>query len=207
MKKIIALLLACVMTAGIFASCSNSTASSTNANPGSSAVSGEKSSEKQGPNENIDVCIVSATTAGTVIYQQIDDLYKTNMEEHPNVNITFEGLSPGELRTKLSVEFASGSQLDVSWIPASYAREYIKSGQIIGWTPVIEEDAELKGYFSDVMRNNASNEDGQIMFCPSELSFDSLYYNKEIFAENGWEPPTTWTELIDLCDIKAVMKL
>ena len=201
MKKALALILACMMSLSIFAGCNNSSSSSTESSA-SGTTSTDASSEggDSAEAEQMDVRVVSATTSGTVIYEKIDELCQNYMAEHPNVTITFEGLSSGELRTKLSVEFAAGSQPDVSWIPASYAREYTKSGQIIDWAPVIEEDAELKSYFSDVMWNNASNEDGQIMFCPSELSFDSLYYNKEIFEANGWTPPETWTEFIALCD-------
>ena len=113
MKKIFAAALLCTMVMNLFTGCSNS--SETSSQTSSSGTSGQSSSQSQsGEEENIDIRIVSATTAGTVIYQQIEDLCNRYMEEHQNVNITFEGLSSGELRTKLSVEFAAGSPPDVS---------------------------------------------------------------------------------------------
>lgn len=192
MKKISIQVLACAIALCIFTGCGGGSV------PGASGA--EPSSGASEKTEDMNIRLVSATTAGTVIYKQIEELCNSYKAEHPDVEITFEGLSSGELRTKLSVEFAAGSQPDISWIPASYAREYMKSEQILDWTPIVEADPELKGYFSDIIWKNASNEDGQIMYCPAELSFDSLYYNKEIFDKNGWKAPTTWTELIGLCD-------
>ena len=192
MKKILAVVLSCVMALSAFTACGG------NSVPDSAAPKSSSDSSKAA--ENMKIRLVSASTSGTVVYKQIEDLCNSYKTAHPNVDITFEGLSSTELRTKLSVEFAAGSPPDISWIPASYAREFMKSGQIIDWKPVVEADSELKGYFSDAIWRSASNEGGQILFCPAELSFDSLYYNKEIFNQHGWDPPATWKELISLCD-------
>jgi N-acetylglucosamine transport system substrate-binding protein len=36
------------------------------------------------------------------------------------------------------------------------------------------------------------------------LTVFGIWYNKTLFDEKGWTPPTTWTEMLDLCaDIKA----
>lgn len=205
MKRIITLLLVCLLIVSAFAGCGN------NANTGNNATNETSAAEKTAPakvtdaaktevTEKVDLRIVSAATAGSTAYEQIGDLCAQMMSENSNVNITFEGLASAELRTKLSVEFAAGTPPDAGWIPASYAREYMKSGQIIDWADEIAKDAELKGYFPEGIWNNVTTPDGKILICPAELSFDSLYYNAEMFKENGWKAPTTWDELIALCD-------
>ncbi len=205
MKRIITLLLACLMIVGLFAGCGNNADTGSNATAETTAAvesTPEKVTDavKTEVTEKVDLRIVSAATAGSTAYEQIAALSKQMMSENSNININFEGLASAELRTKLSVEFAAGTPPDAGWIPVSYAREYMKTGQILDWAPIIAKDAELKGYFSDDIWNNVTTADGKILICPAELSFDSLYYNAEMFKENGWKAPTTWDELIALCD-------
>ena len=138
--------------------------------------------------------------AESVHYELLQNAIATYIEAHPNVTINHEGLSSAELRTKLSVEFAAGSQPDISWIPASYALEYSKTKQIIDWAPILEEDPELKGWFSDAIWDAITTEDGVITYCPYSIGIDSLFYNKAVFDANGWTAPETWAELIELCD-------
>jgi len=205
MKRSITLLLAVILMVSVFAGCGQSPDTGKNATNETTAVEESKPEKvtdaaKTEVTEKVDLRIVSAATAGSIAYEQIDALCKQMMSENSNVNINFEGLASAELRTKLSVEFAAGTPPDAGWIPVSYAREYMKTGQIIDWAQVIAKDAELKGYYSNDIWKNVTTDDGKILICPAELSFDSLYYNAEMFKENGWEPPTTWDELIALCD-------
>jgi len=39
---------------------------------------------------------------------------------------------------------------------------------------------------------------GGFTFLPYQYNIEGIWYNKALFAENGWEVPTTWTELTDL---------
>ena len=43
--------------------------------------------------------------------------------------------------------------------------------------------------------------DGSIYSLPTELETMVLYYNKTLFADNGWEPPTTIDELMALSQV------
>src|SRR5690625_263586 len=42
--------------------------------------------------------------------------------------------------------------------------------------------------------------EGQVSAIPYSVMVASVIYNKEIFAEHDLEVPTTWTELIEVCD-------
>ncbi|MBV7330680.1 extracellular solute-binding protein [Chloroflexi bacterium TSY] len=44
---------------------------------------------------------------------------------------------------------------------------------------------------------------GKLYSLPQELETIVLYYNKTVFEENGWEPPTTMDELVELADTIA----
>ena len=45
---------------------------------------------------------------------------------------------------------------------------------------------------------------GKFSFLPFQYNIEGIFYNKALFAENGWEEPQTWTELTDLAaEVKA----
>ena len=47
---------------------------------------------------------------------------------------------------------------------------------------------------------NMGRVNGQLYSLPQELETIVLYYNKTVFEENGWEPPTNMDELVALAD-------
>lgn len=48
---------------------------------------------------------------------------------------------------------------------------------------------------------------GKFNFLPFQYNIEGIFYNKALFAENGWEVPTTWTELTDLAaEVQAAGK-
>lgn len=48
---------------------------------------------------------------------------------------------------------------------------------------------------------------GGFSFLPYQYNIEGIFYNKAMFEENGWEVPTTWTELTDLAaEVQAAGK-
>ncbi len=187
-KKFISIVSALIIPMSLTVGCGkNENGSNNGGNAGSSNA------------DNIDIRLVLPCTAGQYHYEAYTAAIEKYMDENPNVNVTIEGLSSAELRTKLSVEFAANSGPDIGWAPLSYAREFINNGQIIDWSDVVSKDAELKGWFSDMIWENVTIDD-QIVFCPQELSMDALFYNTEMFEQYGWKVPTTFDEMVALCD-------
>lgn len=39
---------------------------------------------------------------------------------------------------------------------------------------------------------------GKFNFLPFQYNIEGIFYNKKLFADNGWTEPTTWQELVDL---------
>lgn len=62
------------------------------------------------------------------------------------------------------------------------------------------EDGPLAGLFDDDTLD-AARIDGEVAMVPFAADVTNvLWYNTEIFAEQGIEPPTTWDELLAVCD-------
>lgn len=161
--------------------------------------SGKKEgSSKEASGEKISIKLSTTWTQGSVVQDNIEELIKEFEEEHENVTIEHDALSTGDLRTKLTVQAASGDLPDISWCPQSYAREFIKDGLIIDWAKIVEEDPDWHEWFADPVFEALTEPDGKILLAPLEASIDGLYYNKAMFEENGWKAPETWDEFIDL---------
>lgn len=205
MKQSISALLAAVLCLSMLAGCAgNSSAPAADSSAPSTAQStGESASAPATdgyPTEEVEIRMMTAWTAGSAAYEQMEKFLKTYKEQHPNVTIIHDALPSGDLRTKLTAEGAADNLADISWCVTSYAREFIRDKKIIDWKPIYEDPAnpEFKEWFSDVSLNFASNEEGKIMLVPQEASIDGFYYNKELFEANGWKAPETFDELLAL---------
>ncbi len=184
--------LCAVSAAGILAATSMLTGCGGNSQENSGSSNGETSGEK------IEIKLSTTWTQGSVAQDNIEELITKFEEEHPNVTIEHDALSTADLRTKLTVQAASGDLPDVSWCPQSYAREFAKDGLILEWQDIIEEDPDWHEWFSDAVLEALTEDDGKILLAPLEGSIDGLYYNKEMFDEHGWTAPETWDDLMEL---------
>jgi len=41
---------------------------------------------------------------------------------------------------------------------------------------------------------------GDFTFLPFQYNIEGIFYNKQVFADNGWEVPTTWDDLLTIAD-------
>ncbi len=158
----------------------------------------EGGSSGEGSGEKIQIKLSTTWTQGSVAQDNIEDLIAQFEEEHPNVTIEHDALSTADLRTKLTVQAASGDLPDVSWCPQSYAREFAKDGLILEWQDIMEEDPDWHEWFADPVLEALTEDDGKILLAPLEASIDGLYYNKAMFDEHGWKVPETWDDLMAL---------
>ena len=140
-------------------------------------------------------------TAGGPLHDIVNELIAEFQGLHPNVTIIHEALPTADLRTKLTVEFAADNPPDVSWAPLSFAREFMRGDMIIDWRPVYEDPRHrdfFNRYFSQALLNFADYGDGRLMMAPREASIDALFYNRELFAQHGWQPPKTFDDLLNI---------
>ncbi|MBU5672289.1 extracellular solute-binding protein [Paenibacillus brevis] len=134
-----------------------------------------------------------------------NDVYKARIAEfekqHPNIVIKQDGVPSAQYKTKLRTLAAANnlSDINVVWPGADLAP--LVAGSLVepinhmmeNWTSILPETA-LSGF----------NVDGQQYAIPTKQNFvDIIYYNKEMFAQVGYDQfPETYDQFID-----AVTKL
>ncbi|HZG76998.1 MAG TPA: extracellular solute-binding protein [Paenibacillus sp.] len=122
--------------------------------------------------------------------QDLIDLY---MQENPNVTIKIETLSPDpQYQDKIKVYAASDGLPDIfsSWGNTNFLKPLVASGAVAAI-----DTADLGGHGFVDAALGAFTFDGKLYGFPRNSDFWVMYYNKQIFADNGLTVPQTEADL------------
>ena len=120
--------------------------------------------------------------------------------DHIYLNFT----SPNDAVTIMKTRFVREDYPDVVAIggDASYA-DFVDSN-ILADVTEYPGMANVQPAYQEIMKSVTYVPMDGIYGVPYIANAAGMLYNKDMFAEKGWEIPTTWTEFCDLCDqIKA----
>lgn len=190
-KRLTALVLAALMTAGCLSGCGGGGETT------DEGASTESTGEEIVINYPTFQCGVN--TAAPVVDQLIEEF---NAEYAGKYRIQKEDV-PGDANyvDKIKVQLGTG---DLP--PVVYGGGYnlldlaLAKDVVVDLTPYVEADPEWKALYSDVALTTNSR-DGKIYASSSEGSLVGYFYNKELFEKAGIaEPAKTWDEFWEQCD-------
>lgn len=190
-KRLTALALAALMTAGCLSGCGGGGETT------DEGASTESTGEEIVINYPTFQCGVN--TAAPVVDQLIEEF---NAEYAGKYRIQKEDV-PGDANyvDKIKVQLGTG---DLP--PVVYGGGYnlldlaLAKDVVVDLTPYVEADPEWKALYSDVALTTNSR-DGKIYASSSEGSLIGYFYNKELFEKAGIaEPAKTWDEFWEQCD-------
>lgn len=199
-KKILSVLLALTMVTSLTA-CANKKADSTESNNQPTGQT-EQTEQTDQSGEAVTIKVFSNLTdrkSGQGLIEQT--LFDNYMKENTNVKIEVEALDDAAYKTKFKA-YASGNDMpDLvnAWGQPSFLNEVIDAGLLAELNTADYSDygfipGSLEGF----------SKDGKLYGLPRNTDVMAFYYNKALFEQNGWEVPTTYTELIALAStIKA----
>ena len=199
-RKLVSLLLALTMTTALFTACgsSNKTDKDTTGETPTKAVTDTDEPESEEPAEKVTLTVLagqSTTDAG------IEDLIDAALaKKYPNITLEWECVDWGnDFQPKMQQYMQSGLP-DIMIGKAQDVKTYTSQG-ILG-----EINSEYTGRVLDAANTNVSV-DGKVYGLVYNALYQGVYYNKDMFAENGWSVPTTIEELqaiIDDCKAKGI---
>lgn len=198
MKKILALLLACVMVLSLFAGCGSGTASSEDQDANASQGSDEAATE---------ITVAAIETAyGTEMWQEVAEAFtevtgiKVNLTTDKNLeDVIGPAMQGGEFPDV--IHLATGRE-------AGLTEQFIKDNNIAEITDVLSMTVpgesktvseKIAGGFTETSQTNPYG-DGKTYLAPMFYSPCGLFYNAGLFEEKGWSVPTTWDEMWELGD-------
>lgn len=120
-------------------------------------------------------------------------------ETHDDIHLTID--SPNESMTILKTRFIREDYPDIVGIGGDINYSNFLDADLFMDISDLEEIGEVKQSYLDI--------DKELEFVPKEGTYALPYaanaagilYNKDIFAEYGWEIPKTWDEFLSLCEI------
>lgn len=173
-KKLMCLFLACVTPASIL-------------------VSGCGSS--QNDSGKIEIELVQYKPEAVDVFEALEEKFNST---HDDIHLTIE--SPNEAMTILKTRFVREDYPDIIGIGGDINYSYFLDSGILADVSDYEGLADINPGYVDILEG--------LEFVPTEGTYGVPYvanaagilYNREMFQEHGWEIPTTWEELITLCD-------
>ena len=180
-KRVLGMFLAVTLTMGTLMGCG-----------GKGEETAEPSADPSGEEE----ITLRVLATGTDYPEVIDEAVK---EKFPNVTLEWETISWNDLNGKMQQYMQSGLP-DIMIGKAQDVATYAPQG-ILG-----EIDASYLDKGLDAARENVTI-DGKTYGLVYNALYQGVYYNKTMFAENGWEVPKTQEDLaaiIEDCKAKGI---
>ena len=206
-KKVLAALLAAVTAASVLTGCGSAQESAPQETGESAGAQGETAEADSGEE--------SAEISGTITFWTTGDKSNPNdhtypwmveniklfEEKYPGVEVEETFITSGEdYLTKITTEVAAGNAPDVfRTYLTGRLQPFVDGGKVLPIDHLLETYPETKA----IMNEKAlalSTFDGTAYAIPLIASGEMFFYNKEIFAENGVEVPTTYEELLVAID-------
>ncbi len=149
---------------------------------------------KGGDDEKVTLTLSSWRTEDVAQMNRINALFT---QEHPNISIRFESISPSDYDSATLSDFTNGDAADIVLL-----RSYDKStvlfdrGYLYNLTDVIPNLDAYNPTYVDAW----STFNGITYGVPSVGVTQGIYYNKAIFAQYNLTEPATWDELMTICE-------
>ncbi len=201
-KKIWSAILLATMTASMFAGCGVSTDTGEGSSSGSASAA---SSGGTGASEDEEVItwmfwddLEATEDLMSRGYKQIIDRFNETYEGQYQCNTVTTNLE--EYDTKLNALIAANQTPDVFICnPGPNMTQYVEAGIVADLTDILEnQEKEWYDSFTDGIFERLTY-DGKIMGVPVNFAAACVFYNTEIFEQNGLEVPTTYEELLQVC--------
>lgn len=186
-KKVLSLVFATTVVGSLVAGCG-------------SGGGGDKSSDS-GDGDKVKIRLVSISTDENQTAILDDYIKKNAAERFPNVEVEYEPGGGGEdMANKMKTYNASGDLPDVWYDTTDYGTAILSAGNMLDLTKYVEEDGFIDKY---EMPEALKHSDGKIYTLSSGADTyftPRIFYNKQIFKDNGIEIPKTWDDFMAACE-------
>ena len=114
-------------------------------------------------------------------------------EEYPNITVKFDPTNPPDYNATLRTQLETGTGPDLYFVRSfATGRELFDAGYVAS----LKDLPGISDTFTEASRSPWATEEGEPYAVPIIAVSHGIYYNKDIFAANGIEVPTTWDELM-----------
>ena len=204
-RKVMAVVLAAVMSSSLLAGCGGS-ASSGSAGEKEEAKTEETAQSTETPEAaeeeaDAEAAPAQASSGDTLIVNIWDSKQQEGIQSicddwsaKSGVPVRVEVVDWDNYWTLLEAGATGGEMPDVFWMHSQYSEKYMDQGILLDLTDYIEADdsTDLANYYEDIV--GLYQYDGRTYALPKDYDTIALWYNKDMFDEAGIAyPDETWT--------------
>ena len=134
------------------------------------------------------------------------EIYKDVVEEFNrrtdvDATIEYRFIAGDAYYPRINAMIAANDAPDIfSSHAAGRLKTYVDAGKVYPLNEAFAADPEWKSQFKEGVFDHVSF-DGQIYAMPTSINVAALFYNQEIFAEYGLQPPTTYAEMKEVIEV------
>ena len=142
----------------------------------------------------------NASESDSIIKAMREIVEEFNATNEYGVTIEMENLANADYKAKISTVMAADSEPDIfyTW-ELGYLGNFVNGGKAVDLQEYLDADPDWANSFRSGVLEPLSY-DGDVYGIPSAMTCAMMYYNTEIFEEQGIEVPTTIEELEAACD-------
>ncbi len=191
MKKVLCLLVTLMMLAFVFTACANQGAAAPEESAQTASAAPVESAEPTPP-EEVTIQLFHGKREAQEVFASIIEKFN---EQYPHITVEQECVT-NDSTAVLKSRIATGETPDIMSCGTD-VMEIAKAGYLVNLT-----DEAFLGNISPQSLGDSTftDADGQTWALPMDGSFIGIFYNKQIFADNGLSVPRTITELRNVCD-------
>jgi len=203
MRKTLAFALAVLMVLGLLLSACGTSATQAPASQGSQT----EATQPAAAAENV--------TLKILVHQNppmVDFMTKFNddfMARHPNIKVDMAVVNANDLSTVTQTRLTANDVDIVDMFGfANAAQPYMKNVDPPNWQTLIEagylmdlsDQPFIKNYDESAIKDAGTYNGKVYEINLGRVSYSGIYYNKDLFAANNVQVPTTWSELVAACE-------
>ena len=117
---------------------------------------------------------------------------------HDDIHLTI--YSPNDASTIMRTRFIREDYPDIIGIGGDINYSYYVDAEILADLSDWDGMADIKQSYIDIAEGLETIPTDGTYIAPYMANAAGILYNKDMFEEHGWEIPTTWDELISLCE-------
>ncbi|MBU9720590.1 MULTISPECIES: extracellular solute-binding protein [Bacillaceae] len=132
----------------------------------------------------------------------VSDIIAEFEADNPGVTINMEVLENEQYKNQLQIISSSNQLPDVgmTW-PAGFMVPYVNGNRFATLDDIFDEELNEDDFVAGT--REAYEFDGQTYALPVELNIAPVFYNQELFEENGLDVPETYDEFLNVIDTLA----
>lgn len=143
----------------------------------------------------IEVKMLQYKPEAVAVFEEIEEQFNA---VHDDIVLKIE--SPNEAMTVLKTRLIKEDYPDIVGIGGDINYSNFLDADLFMDISDFEGLSDIRPSYMQIEKNLEFIPKDGVYALPYVANCAGILYNKEMFEENGWEIPTTWTELITLCE-------